>query len=174
MTPLKLDHQGTSNRDAADAHPISAITGLRGELDAKANTADLGQGAFFDEATITQAQALTAGNRIMTPRRVADALNAQSWQHVTAQRAMDTVYTNTTGRPIIVAATILVPYGGTSAFWDLRVGPQTRIISSISQAVASPDDHWTLSGVVPDGWEYYVSTVDSGSPGEVYTWMEYR
>ena len=35
------DHSGLSGRDAADSHPISAITDLQSSLDAKANVADI-------------------------------------------------------------------------------------------------------------------------------------
>src|SRR5690606_18647772 len=62
-----IDHQGTSNRDAADAHPIEAITGLRGELDAKANTADLGTAAYED--VVSDEDDTTPGQLITTEWR---------------------------------------------------------------------------------------------------------
>lgn len=62
-----IDHQGTSNRDASDAHPISSITGLRGELDAKANTADLGTAAYED--VVSDEDDTTPGQLITTEWR---------------------------------------------------------------------------------------------------------
>lgn len=39
MIPAESDHEKLKNRDAADQHPIGAITDLRRELDSKQNAA---------------------------------------------------------------------------------------------------------------------------------------
>ena len=39
MIPAESDHAKLKNRDAADQHPIGAITDLRKELDSKQNVA---------------------------------------------------------------------------------------------------------------------------------------
>ena len=65
-SPL-IDHQGTSNRDAADAHPIEAITGLVDALNAKANTADLGTAAYKD--VVSDEDDTTPGQLITTEWR---------------------------------------------------------------------------------------------------------
>lgn len=74
-SPL-IDHQGTSNRDAADAHPISAITGLTAELGLKANTADLGTAAYED--VVSGNDDTTPGQLITTEWRGLDL--TKRWQ----------------------------------------------------------------------------------------------
>lgn len=166
-----VDHQGTSNRDAADAHPISAITGLTAELGNKADTADLGQGAFFDEATVLQAQTLTAGNRVMTPRRMADALSAQTWHDETANRALNTGYTNSTNRPIYIIVQFESSSGGLNV--DLY-GHNSTHVSAFRYADPSFTETMiaTLNYIVPPGG-FYRARVISGA-ATIRQWLELK
>lgn len=172
-----IDHQGTGNRDAPDAHPIEAITGLTAELGLKANTADLGQGAFFDEASTLQAQVLTAGNRFMTPRRVADALNAQDWRQYSASRSTGTTYTNTDNRPIFVSVQVL---GKPST--DLKLYAETSNVNGFGRVAAieiprPPGSEAPMRGtlffVVRGGGQYRVSDYDS-TVETIEIWDEFR
>lgn len=79
----------------------------------------------------------------------------QSWQDVSLSRAFGTLYTNSTGRPIVVAAT-----QNASAAMFLEVN---GLVVGYTGIVA------TISAIVPSG-----ATYKFVSPSTIYTWAELR
>lgn len=99
-----IDHQGTTNRDAPDAHPISSITGLDNALNGKADkstfvfagTGLTGGGALSSNVTLsvdfgTGAGKVTEGN----DERLS---NAREWTAETVSQAEAEAGTSTTRR----------------------------------------------------------------------------
>jgi hypothetical protein len=87
----------------------------------------------------------------------------QTWQDVTSSRVAGTVYTNTTGRPIVASVTITS--GNYSAYLEVggvRVAGGTGI--SAGTVVSN------VSGVVPAGAQY---RIDSPNPS-ITRWVELR
>ena len=100
----------------------------------------------------------------------------QSWQSLTASRAFGTTYTNSTGRPIMVAVTVGIDGAGS--------GPRPYLESRVSGILVGytvlgdrngSNFEWgygTVSMLVPDG-ATYVASVTSGSP-TILSWAELR
>jgi hypothetical protein len=93
--------------------------------------------------------------------------DGQAWQVLTGSRSLNTVYTNTTGRPIVVSALMTINaanrvatglIGGVVVAWGSGTGG-TGYLSSVSF-------------IVPDGLSYSVSS-DSGTPTFI-NWSELR
>lgn len=121
-------------------------------------------------ASQAEAEAGSSNTTLMTPLRVAQAINSlavsgvgvdQTWQSVAGSRSTNTSYQNTTGKPIMVAAVADdIPEGAAGGF-DV-----------------SPDNStWVGVGlvgfsyfVVPDGWYYRRLGVITTS----YPWAELR
>ncbi len=76
----------------------------------------------------------------------------QAWADVLADRVVNVIYTNTTGKPIMVAVVQNGHvYSGASLYIDdIRIG----FASSYGSATAG---HSATSGVVPDGSEYHTT-----------------
>lgn len=88
----------------------------------------------------------------------------QAWQNVTASRAVSTTYTNTTGRPIMVAI-------GFVSVSDVKITLSVDglpVLGSTSTGYAG-DDYASVSMVVPNNSTYSVTT----SAGTL-TWLELR
>lgn len=135
--------------------------------------------ASQDEAGIVQladaatAQGLTDAERVLTPATLGVAMNAhvlgmgQTWQDVTSQRAWNTIYTNTTGRPIAVyIRTIHV------------VGEQANIHINIGGVILYGTEIGGFSGlgrgtsnfaIIPPGANY-----SAASDIELFQWVELR
>ena len=127
------------------------------------------QGIVALDNTLTSAsttQALTAAQGKVLGGR--DFGFNQSWQYVTASRALNTTYTNTTGKPIFVVVTgnpsnspetlILIVDG--VAVWEQTIdgeGSETTVV---------------VSGVVPHNSAYAVSTNFNSTT--ISRWMELR
>ena len=86
---------------------------------------------------------------------------AQTWQNVTASRALGTTYTNSTGYPIMVF--ILSGGGGGTATLSVNINGVNYF-----QAYASPYAVATLTFIVPNG-ATYVATGGNGG-----LWSELR
>ena len=98
----------------------------------------------------------------------ANSLNAgigvnQTWQNVLASRAATTVYTNSSGKPIFVAA-----------WCSNATGNMTLTVGSITVSFFDPDTanslRMTVNGIVPDGSTYFVSLTTNTLSG----WSELR
>jgi hypothetical protein len=86
-----LTDYNTLTATAAELNVLDGITGLASQAEAEAGT---------------------AADKLMTPERTGEAILAlapesglgidQSWSFVTGSRALNTTYTNTTGKPIMV------------------------------------------------------------------------
>jgi len=123
-------------------------------------------------ASTTQAQAGTSNTVLMTPLRTEEwgAANVlgmgQTWQDVTGSRAVDTNYTNTTGRPICIS---VVGGSGDAADFDLMVDGVLVVRAYIG---TSPGTYVsTMTAIVPVGSTYRVVRVSSGNPQQ---WSELR
>lgn len=91
----------------------------------------------------------------------------QTWQDVTATRALTTTYTNSTGKPIMVNVRVTVNSVSTMAL----------SVDSIAVAAVRNDNgsvvSSTLSAIVPDGSTYNVTKSGAGT-GTINVWAELR
>jgi hypothetical protein len=87
----------------------------------------------------------------------------QTWQNVTGSRVLGTTYTNSTGRPIFVAIGAV----GVVAIAQLTINSINCGQVGTSGGVRAP-----LTGVVPSGGTYYVSSVTGTA--SVESWAELR
>lgn len=100
---------------------------------------------------------------------------AQTWQDVTASRALNTTYTNTSGRPIEVFATLA---GGTAGRNQAQILVQGMIIgfAVCNEQIASgvwQAFNGTVHAIVPPGGTYIVQAI--GPAGAIVNiWRELR
>lgn len=87
----------------------------------------------------------------------------QTWQNVTSSRAVDTVYTNSTGRPIQVAVCVSLPnfVSASLVIGGVTVG---------SNSAGASAEVFQISAVVPPGSTYIVY----GPSGYLDNWSELR
>lgn len=88
----------------------------------------------------------------------------QTWQDVIGSRALSTLYTNSTGRPIMVITGVGTSGTSSSAFWIDGIA-----ISGIAAAAASISSV-VHSGVVPAGSTYQLTNTAGG----INRWVELR
>ncbi|MGZ4959337.1 MAG: hypothetical protein ACXV7J_08795 [Methylomonas sp.] len=95
--------------------------------------------------------------------------SVQSWQEVTSSRALATTYTNTTGRPIFVVASMVITTTTPSTITATinGVGPAWG-----STATAVVNAASSLGIIVPPGATYAFNV--SGGPANLYHWHEMR
>lgn len=176
----------------AAVNPTAAGLALLDDADASAQRTTLGlgtaatsnagdfQAADADIPTISASQAeMEAGSetalRSMSPLRVAQAIAAlappgigssQTWQNVIGSRTIATNYTNTTGRPIMVA--IGVSSGASFSAISLTVGGVQVCVAyaSFNQFTG------TVYAVIPTGAGYAVNGI-AGTPA-ISSWTELR
>jgi len=92
----------------------------------------------------------------------------QTWQNVTSSRAMNTTYTNTTGRPIMIS--IYCAGQPNHCEWELLVdGVQLGHQGVIS--VASAAMRATMSAIVPTGSTYRANNINNAG---LQSWAELR
>ena len=91
----------------------------------------------------------------------------QTWQNVTASRALATTYTNTTGKPIVVTGTLATNSTTTPTLYAIING--VTVYSSTKPT--SSGGYGEISFIVPSGSTYSIST--SSGP-TLYTWFELR
>ena len=85
--------------------------------------------------------------------------DGQTWQNVTASRAFQTTYTNSTGRPIYVA------YGWSGGFYS------TFLIDGVATANTATSSNVGGYYVVPAGSTY---RIDAAGGGSLTAWSELR
>lgn len=131
-------------------------------------------------AATTSAQGAVILNNTLTSTSTAQALTAsqgkvlndqafgigQTWQDVTASRALATTYTNSTGKPITVIVSTLADDKAQYMF----VG-NIQILMIGSTGGGLGDSHHAGTIVVPVGSTYRVEVTAGGS---VVTWFELR
>lgn len=90
----------------------------------------------------------------------------QSWQDVTASRALATVYTNTTGQPIFISVSSTAT--GSNALGTILVdGVQVER----NQSAGGTLNGASVQAVIPHGSSYQVTTNGGFAIG---SWMEFR
>lgn len=87
----------------------------------------------------------------------------QTWQNLGASRALDTEYTNSTGKPIMVAVTVDLLSSATSNF---KIGGVVVASTTTGSSTAYGN---TFSFIIPNGQTYEVEDV-SGSVTEAHWW----
>lgn len=80
----------------------------------------------------------------------------QTWQDVTASRSLDTTYTNTTGKPIVVQISCTNTQGGKIVVNGVTVGLVINTFTGNVQAFAS--------AIVPNGATYRINTFIGEKP----------
>jgi len=121
-------------------------------------------------ASTLEAQTGTDANKLMTPATTSAAITAltpspigvgQTWQDVTASRAVSTSYQNTTGRPIMVSIET-----DSTANRPIQVSSNNATWIDLGTTSASK---WALSFIVPATWYYRIN----GST-TILSWAELR
>jgi hypothetical protein len=96
---------------------------------------------------------------------------AQTWQNVAGTRALATTYTNNTGRPILVMASVLA--GGVGSFSCVPTVDGVSLPYNL--AYAAGVGYLTVTPFwVPAGSTYSVTTGGSAGGGTLSAWMELR
>ena len=88
----------------------------------------------------------------------------QTWQDVTASRALGVIYTNSTGRAIVICVTCSLPHG---AFIQLTVNGLN--IGFQSNTTGGVTNSMCMTAIIPDGATYKSSGSSAHS-----IWMELR
>jgi len=123
-------------------------------------------------ASTAQAQAGTSNTVLMTPLRTKEWADSkvlginQTWQNVTASRALSTTYTNTTGRPIMVVQ--VSEYFASQDLVDVFVNGVK--IMSVDQGVG-PGWLGPVSFVVPVDASY---RIEKNISPNIVSWVELR
>ena len=110
-------------------------------------------GAFTVANTYTKAE---TDNNLSFKANTADLKEigvGQTWQVVTASRAINSSYTNTTGKPIIVF--VVCTINNTSSDTTLDVD---GVVASFTEGVSAGLYNYQLNAIVPNGSTYKVTT----------------
>ena len=92
----------------------------------------------------------------------------QTWQNVTASRAFSTTYTNSTGRPIMIAVHGLRTTASTTTLFISLNGGTTFIFCSSANSGGGSQGNGSL--IIPAGYTYAVTSGD----GTIENWQELR
>lgn len=95
----------------------------------------------------------------------------QVWQDVRTSRALNVTYTNSTGRPIMVAVTLVTPTGAFSYAMPTAFVNELLIVRNSGTAAGTPMSG-AVTFVVPPGATYRV--VRSGGTESIQFWTELR
>lgn len=109
-------------------------------------------------ATTAEAAAATDTAKVVTPAGLAASEfgRGQTWQDMTASRALDGAgYTNSTGKPIEIKVTVIVPGSGGAV--KLTVGGV--LVDQFSNNMTGTNAICSLSATVPNGALYIAETV---------------
>lgn len=150
-----------SNFDlAASTTTITAGAGLTG-----GGTLANDRTLSIDVATANEAQSGAVNNKVMTPLRVAQATMGvlQSW--TAPSRSANTVYQNTTGRPI------MVNIAGFDCLYQVSTTGSGAWVT-VGRSFTATDGTQGQSFIVPNG-HYYRANLQSGSPAFEH-WAELR
>lgn len=94
----------------------------------------------------------------------------QAWQDMAGQRALGVVYTNATGKPVMVSVTNQAESAGAQAVTYCEVDG-VRICDTLANADAGTIGRVSENFIVPNGSTYKVT----GGAGDVlYAWKELR
>ena len=138
------------------------------------DTTDNSKGLSFDLTGIAtgQTRKITMPDRDVNLGDVGLGIGVgQTWQDVSASRAVLTSYQNTTGRTIAVSCTITEPTSNNSGFEVSSNGSTWVTLFDNSPPVTQGALYFCL---VPAGWYYRVSRVSGTGALTVTTWAELR
>lgn len=93
----------------------------------------------------------------------------QTWQNLSASRAITTVYQNTSGSPIYISISAI---GSGATIMVLKVGTTSTPNITVARQQISSGGEGYISGVVPVNG-YYALTADAGTPSSII-WSELR
>jgi len=158
ITDLAIADGGTGASDAA-----TAFANLKQAATSSATGA-------VELATDAEAQTHTDTTRAITPANLGATVPGigQTWQNMTASRAVNTTYTNSTGRPIFVSVTVTSSSGNTAA----TINVSGAIIFGGSSAVSS--SFLPIAALVPNGGTYSVSCTVGTPSLPSNSWFELR
>ena len=95
----------------------------------------------------------------------------QTWQDVTASRAADVTYTNSTGKPILVSFTSATNFSGTTKVNILVSGV---VINTLIGNIVSGNLPFDISFIVPNNATYSVITTAGAINNTETKWSELR
>ena len=162
---------------AAQATTLTAGTGLTGGGDLSTNRT-----ISAEIATQAEAEAGTVTDKLMTPERTKQAVEAlapgglgqdQTWQNVGSSRSLNTTYTNNTGKPIMLNLVTNSVGSDTTVRIRVTVGSATMTIANESY----PGGRGIYAAgniVVPSGSTYSVAMDYDGSSLGFSEWYELR
>lgn len=124
-------------------------------------------------ASQVEAEAGTNNTKAMTPLRTAQAITElglggdQTWQNVTASRALSTTYTNTTGKPICLN---IQTTGANNTAVDISANIGGAGLMMIARDSSAGTAQTVGSVIVPTGATYSVSMTNA----TIAAWWELR
>ena len=166
-------HEGKVYRSTIGANTTEPGDGGENWVEAITNMATTAAAGILAIATTAQATAGVDDQTAMTPAKTFAAINAtslgraQSWQDVTASRANNVNYTNSTGRPIAFS----VAANATSGGMALGVRVNGILVGITYSREATPFATGSLLAIVPPGATYSTS---GASIASIVSWLELR
>ena len=135
-------------------------------------------GRLGDQATSAWETGTGTEETLVSPAKVAASATevvsdyalgvGQTWQNLTSSRAINTIYQNTTGRPIQVN---ISAYGASGNATFLQVSTASNMSNSIELDVMTDNNfRFGLNGLIPNNSYYRAQTVNGG----VNIWNELR
>ena len=142
------------------------------------NTSGSQTGLLGDQATSTWQTGTGTIESLVSPAKVAASATevvadyalgvGQTWQNLTASRAINTIYQNTTGRPIQVNISAFGA-GGNATY--LQVSTASNMSNSIELDVMVDNNfRFGLNGLIPNSSYYRAYTINGG----INLWNELR
>lgn len=128
-------------------------------------------GGTFISADIDGNVSAKVNGTVQSLANIASIGITQTWQDLTASRALATTYTNTSGRPIHVSVT-----GVSSAVASIAITFNINGVSQGSQTTyANGAGHYSWqSFIIPPGATYSVAMTASGGTHTIFVWKELR
>jgi hypothetical protein len=150
---------------------LAVADGGTGASTITANSVILGNGASALSGNLvapgTSGNVLTSNGTTWTSATPAGGIGiGQTWQDVGGSRALGTTYTNSTGKPIMVAVSLQV--NGAFNFSSATVGGVT--VAQFGSSDSQNTDRNTVSFIVPDSTTYSITGAGAG----LLTWAELR
>ena len=96
----------------------------------------------------------------------------QSWVNETTSRALDTLYTNTTGKPIQIVVSVnpgAATTGTRFGIYAVVDGVNIGLVADVKDA--SYSGYLTHSFIVPNGETYKITTLTNAA---IYSWFELK
>lgn len=150
---------GRLTAGSGDAEELTATQVTASFVSAASSTA----GGKVELATDAEAQAGTDTTRAVTPDNLGATVlgMGQTWQDLTASRALSTTYTNSTGRTIAAIVTSTMTTSGT------QIASVNGAV--IAQQSAAASEVGCITFIIPPGAQYAF-----GSSAALSTWFELR